>query len=298
VRLHRGYYSPNSQAAAKINKTAVTPQAELNAAVAAAYPRRDLPALLVAHYVGSAEMGATLTASVGVSSEWLTFKGAGDGRSVAAVDLACVVVDDNGKQLQSFSTRLDATSATVDEAGRPRRDVMQDFQFKDLKPGLYQVRAGVRDAGSGRIGGVAGWIQIPDLSKGQLAIGSIITGESAGIKEGGDPMFAPVKLSAGRPLTRGAHLHFSTYVYNAMQAGGQLPPSITARSVVIGGGRILADSGECDVPTEGLDDLSRLPYSYVINLEALPPGRYVLQITATDRVAGKSVTQLAKFSVG
>lgn len=300
VRLHRGYYSPASQTVAKINKTpaALTPQAELSAAVAAAYPRRGLPALLVANYVASAEMGATLTVSVGVSSEWLTFKGAESGRSVAAVDLTCVVIDNNGKRLQTFSTRLDVgTRAAVGESGVPRRDVMQDFQFKDVKPGLYQVRAGARDAGSGRIGGVARWIEIPDLSTGQLTVGSVIIGEAAG---GGDPRagVAPVKLSAGRPLTRGAHLHFSTYVYNAVRSGAQLPPSITVRAVVVAGGRVLADTGECEVPTEGLDDLASLPYAGEISLEGLPPGPYVLHVTATDRGTGKSVTQLAKFSVG
>ncbi len=300
VRLYRGYYSPASKTAAKINKTsaAVTPQAELNAAVAAAYPRRDLPALLVAHYVADAETGATLTASVGVSSEWLTFKEAGDGRSLAAVDLACFVIDDKGKQLQNVSARLDvSTRAAITEGGVRRRDVMQDFQFKDLKPGLYQLRAGARDVGSGRIGGAARWIEIPDLSKGQLAVGSVIIGESAGGGSGSPGGFAPVKLSAGRPLARNARLHFSTFLYNATRAGGQLPPSVTVRAVVVAGGRVLADTGECEVSTEGFDDLARLPYSNEISLEGLPPGRYVLQVTATDRSSGKSVLKLARFSV-
>jgi VWFA-related protein len=301
VRLHRGYYSPSSQTAAKTGKApaAVTPQAELNAAIVAPYPRTELPALLVAHYTGSVDAGATLTASVGVSSESLSFKDADGGRAVAAVDLACVVVDDNGKQVRNSSTQMNvSTRASIAAGGVPRRDVMQDFQFTDLKPGLYQVRAAARDAGSGRIGGVARWIEIPDLTNGQLIVGTVIIGELPGVKPNSDPgaMLAPVSVSAGRPLARGSRLHFSTDVYNATRAEG-LPPNVTVRAVVLGGGRTFADTGEREVMTDGLNDLTRLPYSDEINLEALTAGLYLLKVSATDRRVGKSVTQLAKFSV-
>ena len=297
VRLHRGYYSPPTQRAAKADKThaAATPQAELGAAVAAAYPRTELPALLTAHYVASADAGATLTASVGVSSESLTFR-AGDGGRAAAAELACFLIDDRGKQLQSYFARLDL-SARAGEGAVPRRDVTQDFQFKDLRPGLYQLRAAARDAESGRIGGASRWIEIPDLSKGQLVLGSIVVAESAG----DDPLasaLAPIKLSAGGPLARGSRLHFSTHVYNAARAGGGgLPPSVTMRAIVMSGGRELIDAGEREVQTDGLEDFARLPYAGEISLAELPPGHYLLLITATDRVAGKSATQLTKFSI-
>lgn len=302
VRLHRGYYSPGSQAATKISKTpaVLTPQAELNAAVTSAYPRNQLPALLVAHYAASAEAGATLVASVGISSEWLTFKAADDGRSVAAVDLVCAIIDDNGKQLQNLSTRVDvSTRAGVNAGDAPRRDVMRDFQFKDLKPGLYQVRAAAREAGSSRIGSVTRWIDIPDLANGQLGLGSLVIAETAGSGAGNNPvtMLAVVKPIAGRPLSRGSRLHFSADIYNAARPAGQLPPSVTVRAVVLAGARVLADTGEREVTADGIDDVSRLPFSDEIDLAASPPGFYVLQVTATDHTGGKSVTQLAKFSI-
>jgi hypothetical protein len=237
-------------------------------------------------------------ASVVTSSEWLTFKGAAGERPFAAVDVTCVVIDGNGKQLQSYSTRVDL-SMRPGAADIPRRNVVRDFQFKSLKPGLYQVRAAARDAGSGRIGGVARWIEIPDLSKGQLSLGGVVISELNGAPADGDPskMFATVKSSAGRPLSRGSRLQFSTDVYNARRTGGQLLPSVTVRAVIVANGHLLADTGEHEVMTDGPVDFSRLPFSGEINLEALPPGLYSLQVTATDRADGKSVTQLAKFSI-
>jgi hypothetical protein len=126
-----------------------------------------------------------------------------------------------------------------------------------------------------------------------------VIGETSGAQAGNNPvtMLAVVKPSAGRPLSRGSRLHFSTDIYNATRPAGQLPPSVTVRAVVLAGARVLADTGEREVTTDGIDDVSRLPFSDEIDLAALPPGFYVLQVTATDRSAGKSVTQLAKFSI-
>jgi hypothetical protein len=86
-------------------------------------------------------------------------------------------------------------------------------------------------------------------------------------------------------------------VYNARRTGGQLLPSVTVRAVIVANGHLLADTGEHEVMTDGPLDFSRLPFSGEINLEALPPGLYSPQVTATDRADRKSVTQLAKFSI-
>ena len=69
------------------------------------------------------------------------------------------------------------------------------------------------------------------------------------------------------------------------------------RAIVMSGGRELIDAGEREVQTDGLEDFARLPYAGEISLAELPPGHYLLLITATYRVSGKSATQLTKFSI-
>ena len=51
------------------------------------------------------------------------------------------------------------------------------------------------------------------------------------------------------------------------------------------------------IGTEGIADLSRLPYAAEIPLDGLIPGRYVLKVTVIDRVSKHSVSQQTHFDV-
>jgi len=51
------------------------------------------------------------------------------------------------------------------------------------------------------------------------------------------------------------------------------------------------------LPTDTTKDLTRLPYWAEITLDQLPQGKYLLQITATDRAAKTSASQQASFVV-
>ncbi|MCA1642758.1 MAG: VWA domain-containing protein [Acidobacteria bacterium] len=301
VRVHKGFLAPRAAssvakagAASPPAKTS-TPQDEMRAAVSAAYARAELPVFAAAHYAESAGAGAMVNVSVGVSSDALSFKAAEGGRAAGALDLACFILDDAGRQVQNYFSRLDVSArSSVVEGGAPVRDVAQDFSFKDLKPGLYQVRAAARDSVSGRVGSATQWIEVPDLSRGQLALSSPVIGVAAAAGSA----IAPATLSAGRPLARGSRLYYSLFVYNAARgAGGALPPGVAVRAMVLSSGRAVAEGGEREVPTDGIEDFSRLPFADELSLAVLPSGRYTLQVTATDRVAGKSATRLAKFTI-
>jgi len=50
------------------------------------------------------------------------------------------------------------------------------------------------------------------------------------------------------------------------------------------------------VPIE-TEDLARLPYGGEIKLDSIPPGQYVLEITATDQITKTSASQNAKVTI-
>jgi hypothetical protein len=51
------------------------------------------------------------------------------------------------------------------------------------------------------------------------------------------------------------------------------------------------------IHTEGVTDVTRLPYAAEIPLGELGPGRYVLQVSIIDRVAKQSTTRKTHFDV-
>jgi hypothetical protein len=124
--------------------------------------------------------------------------------------------------------------------------------------------------------------------------------------------FANVRLSVDRRFARSSHLRFLTFVYNAAnsRAGNALPTVETAPASSINAGPDLAvqvqvfrDSQPVltmaarKIQTEGIADLSRVPYAADLTLEDLQPGRYVLQVTVIDRINKATATQRFSFQV-
>jgi VWFA-related protein len=85
-----------------------------------------------------------------------------DGKQVADVDIGGIVYNDKGKPLTSFVGRLKIfplpEKAPLAMATQP----IYNFDAW-LPPGLYQVRVGVRDMKSGKIGSAMQWITVPKM---------------------------------------------------------------------------------------------------------------------------------------
>ena len=308
VRLNKGYFAPGGPEAAKKEsprgQTQPTPREHLRAALAAVVPPRQLPVALAVSYVEVPDRGAVLTASAGVPGYPLTFKPtAGDAQAVA-VDMACAVYDDRGKLAASAERRLDVTAPAAADTGSQQQLVAYNFQFDKLAPGLYQVRVAARDAASGIVGGASQWVEIPDLKKRKLALSSLLVGTvpqaepgtQAGAVIGAAAGGAGLDFDVARRFPRTSRMGFYAFVYNA-NAGAGGAPDVTARVQVWRGDRAFVDSGEQKLATATGADPSRLPYGADIDLSKLPAGRYLLQLTVTDRQTKQTVSRFTRFEV-
>ena len=84
-----------------------------------------------------------------------------DGRQVADLDIGGIFYDDKGKPVTSFVGRL---KSFLPETSSSTKRTQSVYRFHAWLPaGLYQVRVGVRDLKSGRIGSAMQWIEIPKV---------------------------------------------------------------------------------------------------------------------------------------
>ena len=51
------------------------------------------------------------------------------------------------------------------------------------------------------------------------------------------------------------------------------------------------------IKSDGVTDLSRIPYAADLQLSSLQPGQYILQVTVIDRVAKASASQRYSFQI-
>ncbi len=106
-------------------------------------------------------VGTRTTATIEISREALTFD-LNDGKRVADLDIGGIFYDDKGKPITSFVGRLKIFP--LPENSPPAKPTQPVYNFDAwLPPGLYQVRVGVRDMKSGKIGSAMQWITVPKM---------------------------------------------------------------------------------------------------------------------------------------
>lgn len=123
--------------------------------------QRQIPTELALDLSQMPGVGTRLTASIQINREALTFEPT-DGKNLAEVDIGGIFYDDKGKPVSSFVGRLRVFPSPEASASAKQYAVYNFHAW--LAPGLYQVRVGVRDIKSGRIGSAMQWIQVPNLS--------------------------------------------------------------------------------------------------------------------------------------
>lgn len=315
VQVRRGYYdvapTPTVVKTEKVVKVPAAPaksgakaktaaDIELRQAIGSPYPTNALPTQLGLVYVDTPSKGVVMTASIQIARQFMTFNHSED-KQTALVDLTGVVLNDNGKPVASFRDRLDVAVYFPKYVGPPRRDLVYNFQ-SPLKPGLYQVRVATRDSKSGRTGSAMQWIEIPDLTARKLSLSSLLLGETtkdAELLKSGDPnAVAESMLTVDHRLHRSSKLRFMTYVYNAARgANGTAAPDVTLQIQILRNDQPVVTTASRKIEPGNALDPARLPYAAEVPLEALLPGRYVLQITAIDRISKTTASQRASFEV-
>ena len=306
VRVRKGFFDVDPAEPAVAAKKKPEPAsadkpstAKLREAIGAAYPERALPILMSVDYYDVPEQGPTLSTSIQLPGEFLSFGAQPDGKIQAVVDLTGVYYDEKGNAKGSFLERITTTAPSLEATKNYNADITFNYPAK-LPPGLYNVRTAARDEKSGRIGSVHAWIEVPDLTKKQLTISSLLLGERpqatlTNVADNSD--VRPVALSASHRFKRDSTLRFLVFAYNMAPSPADQKPDVAVQVQVLRDDQPVITTATRKINSEGVTDLTRLPYAAEIPLGELGPGRYVLQLSVIDRVAKQSTTRKTHFDV-
>jgi VWFA-related protein len=291
VRLPRGFLRANAAAPPKSSAAAETPlqpHQELQQALTSLRPKREIPNALSVIYLDTPEHGPVITASVQIANHALTYE-AVDGKQLAAVEVAGVIVNDHGKPAASFQTRL-SINAQASQSG------FTIYNYRaPISPGLYQVRIATRDNKSGQVGSAQQWIEIPNLALKRLSASSLILGvQNVGLAPAGGGGTSQVQFSVDHRFARNGRLRFITFIYNAAPGlDGKSTLNISLQVRILRNGQIVRT-----LPLQRViasPDLARIPWESDVLLETLPPGEFTLEVTVTDEIAKMSASQQTRI---
>ncbi len=166
VRVRNSYFKTAPLPILTIKKKAdkdptVAYENDMRMVIDAPVSQREIPTDLSLNLEQMPGVGTKVHATIQISRKALSF-GLNDGKLVADVDIGGIFYDSKGKPVSSFVGRLKIFP--VPEGSSLNRSSQAVYRFSAWLPaGLYQVRVGVRDLKTNRIGSAMQWIEIPKI---------------------------------------------------------------------------------------------------------------------------------------
>lgn len=205
------------------------------------------------------------------------------GKFQTSLDIVGLVFNEMGKQRGGFSETVNL-DLSKENYQRAKTEGLTYSATTELPSGYFQIRVVVRETPSGSLGTFSKYIEIPDLTKGRLAMSSVFL---FAVDSGSNP----IPLEASRQLKRTQDLRYVAMIYNAKMKGGK--PQVNSQMIISQAGKVLLREPEQPVepPASGAAAVIKLGQ---FGLSKVPPGRYVLTLVISDPTADKKDQPLSR----
>lgn len=284
VRAHRGYYAiPEAREAAPRSA-----EERLFLALARPLPYPDFDVSVSADYIESASDEAQVTVGVDIDASQVTFTPSGE---KLKFDLEVGIAVFGSGSDPVFTTYDEVAGKQVPEAVEASKQ--NGFRYRKrvaLEPGSYQVRVGVRERSSDRIGTAATWIEVPKIEKGRLVASSLVLNE----RVAGDEQFVqPRAVSGIRTLGVASQLVYYLQLYGAREVD-----AVRMRVEILRDGEPVHASGWEPIASHTIDRTRKgVGVGGIFDLAAFGPGLYELRVAVREGEKQKAAERAAAFQV-
>jgi VWFA-related protein len=293
VRTQKGYLPPERTQ----EETAATPRERLFKEVVAPLPATGLDVTSGAYFLEREADDAQVTLQVHVGGDRLTYQKEGENHLLRC-EVFALVFDKEGKVAETIADTVSSTLSPAQLAEARLKGYRYRRRLK-LKPGLYQLRIGVREMGSELVGTSTSWVEVPDLSRGRLELSSLFIGAGGGEAEDARGGRAPApKLMLDRASVKGGEaLSYRLVVYNAAGGASALGADALLKVEVLRGETpVFAGEWQPLSARAIRRDGKGVEVGGQLKL-GLPADLYTLRVSAKSPKSSKTVTQTVDFEV-
>ena len=238
----------------------------------------------------SPSAGSYVDVLLHIDAKRLTYVQNLKGEYQSVVEVAAAAINENGQPVGMISRVPIFTLTESGYRAALENGVLYSLRIELRKPGAYQVRALVRDDAAARTGAAGEYLEIPDLSKGNLAMSGIMVrpGATAPL----DAASHVRQSGAVRIFRQGEVFGYSHQIFN-IAGGGEMQVHVfrDGEEVFTGKPTAIGESG----PDGNLRVISG---SMALGQE-LTPGRYRFQIVVAGKPAeqGRAAVQSIGFEI-
>jgi len=289
VRSRSGYMGISEQEAWPAYRTAAE---LLSAALNSPFHSGGLNLRLTCLFSEEAKTGAAVRMLLQVDAHDLTYSAEPDGIRKVVVDVAAFAIGEQGAVAGSSDRNYVIRLSPREYEQASSGGLVYKLNVPLEKPGAYQMRVAVRDAGSGRIGSASQFIEVPDVRRRHIALsGIIMNGAHASDSYDEDAAnrnyeIAQPGTAAMRIFRAGENVSFAYVIFDARPDPKTGFAKVETQFSLYRDGRPVYTSPVTPLKMEQQADLSRLVASGTLTLGTkLEPGEYVFQAVARDPLA-------------
>ncbi len=294
IRYRKGFLGIPDEESPPVYKTR---DEQMLAALSTPFSTGAVRLRLTPLFRNDAQSGSIVSYLLHIDARDLTFVDAEEGMKKTVVEILALTFGDNGAVADSKG-KVHTVRMKPAQAVKALKDgILYTLDVPVKKPGAYQLRIAVRDQASERVGSASQFIDVPDVTKGWVALSGILLQAPGTPQAGDDAGSNPVV----RKFLAGSELHYGYQIYDARLDKRTHAPQVETHIEIFHDGKSVYSQKPITVGAVAQPDLARLAVGGKLQLGAmLDPGDYILQATATDHLAKEkyaTATQWIDFEV-
>lgn len=309
VRWKSGFTGvPDDVAASEVPPAPKTREQQLLEALASPFRATGLNVRLTSFYTDVGADGAYVQSLLEFDAKDLSFTRQPDEKWHARVDIVTSAYRDVKQPIQQRQRTQEIALSDEEYRKALKEGIYKRLSDPMKLPGTFLMRAVVRDAASERIGSASQLVLVPDTGKGQLALSGIVLNLSpAEALPPGEPVddLAAKDGNAepwaeGGPAIRryrpGQRILYSFMVVNPKLKGPSKASGMEYQLRLFRAGQLAFDGVSNPIGDSHRIDGRRMTMAGILYLKpGFPPGEYLLQVTITDKFAGKKHSRVAQW---
>lgn len=307
VRYRSGFFAvPDDERVAALS-SADKGELGLLTALSSPFSRNDLELNMHGIFKGPSKKEMTIDTFLHLDLSGISASKKPDGNVFAEFEIVILNFGDNGVPTGG----LDKT-VTIDIPAEEYDELLRDglvyaVAFPIKKPGAYQLRAGVRDRATNKIGSASQFILVPDIGKKRLMLTGLVVDNITYETWNRTAGTGGVKIQAGKSERTRTANQFSDTALRRFRAGTVLVFALEAYNVravrsgdlrlrtrLIKDGKVIYSGDESPVDLASAKEGNKVNIQGALNLATgMEPGDYAIQVILTDNEAKKKKYRIA-----
>jgi hypothetical protein len=266
-----------------------TGDSELYEAIATPLPNAGLNLKLTASFGNTASEGSFIRTLLHLDGNQISFVDEPNGIKKGVFDVVAVTLNEKNEVVEDFNRTHTIRFPEANLEAIIRNGLVYSADVPVTKSGFYNFRVAIRDASSKVLGSAGQQIEVPDLKKKNLHLGSLAVTEVT--IQNGKPVMSAIEPSEGR---------FSPVFSPSQPAIRKFRPgSILSIHVrLYKDGEVVTEYPAQVIQLEPQTDLSRLSdYGYMRLAPGIAPGDYALQLVIRDLNDKRTTSEWIDFEV-